>query len=77
MKKKFTYILVNGLIANFEFQSFLAKKVEFYPTHPSNFVDKLQIYSKSNGRNLKKIGCNTQKLVFLSNLKIRVGPHED
>ena len=29
-KKKFTYILVNGLMANFEFQSFWAKKVEFF-----------------------------------------------
>ena len=29
-KKKFAYILVNGLIANFEFQSFWAKKVEFF-----------------------------------------------
>ena len=29
LEKKFTYILVNGLIANFEFQSFWAKKVEF------------------------------------------------
>ena len=30
LKKKFTYILVNGLIANFEFQGFWAKKVEFF-----------------------------------------------
>ena len=30
LKKKFTYILVNGLIANFKFQSFWAKKVDFY-----------------------------------------------
>ena len=29
-KKKFAYILVNGLIANFEFQSFWAKKLEFF-----------------------------------------------
>ena len=29
-KKKFAYILVNGLMANFEFQSFWAKKVEFF-----------------------------------------------
>ena len=30
LKKKFTYILVNELIANFEFQGFWAKKVEFF-----------------------------------------------
>ena len=30
LKKKFTYILVNGLIANFEFQGFWAKKEEFF-----------------------------------------------
>ena len=29
-KKKFAYTLVNGLIANFEFQSFWVKKVEFF-----------------------------------------------
>ena len=29
-KKKFTYILVNGLIANFKFQSFWVKKVDFF-----------------------------------------------
>ena len=29
-KKKFTYILVNGLMANFEFQSFWVKKVDFF-----------------------------------------------
>ena len=29
MKKKLTYILVNGLMANFEFQSFWAKKMDF------------------------------------------------
>ena len=29
LKKKFAYILVNGLMANFEFQSFWAKKMEF------------------------------------------------
>ena len=28
-KKEFAYILVNGLMANFEFQSFWAKKMEF------------------------------------------------
>ena len=55
-KKKFTYILVNGLIANFEFQSFWAKKVEFffmersfYPVQSSNFLRELQIHSKSDG----------------------------
>ena len=29
-KKKFAYILVNGLMANFEFRSFLVKKVHFF-----------------------------------------------
>ena len=30
LKKKLTYILVNELMANFEFQSFWAKKVDFF-----------------------------------------------
>ena len=30
LKKKFAYILVNGLMANFEFRSFWAKKVNFF-----------------------------------------------
>ena len=30
LKKKFTYILVNGLMANFEFQSFWTKKMEIF-----------------------------------------------
>ena len=30
LKKKFTYILVNGLMANFEFQSFWVIKVDFF-----------------------------------------------
>ena len=30
-KKKFTYILVNGLMANFEFQRFWVEKVDFFP----------------------------------------------
>ena len=29
-KKKFAYILVNGLMANFEFRSFWAKKWDFF-----------------------------------------------
>ena len=29
-KKKLAYILVNGLMANFEFRSFWAKKVDFF-----------------------------------------------
>ena len=29
LKKKLTYILVNGLMANYEFQSFWAKKMDF------------------------------------------------
>ena len=30
LKKKLAYILVNGLMANFEFQSFWVKKVDFF-----------------------------------------------
>ena len=49
----------------------------FYPVQSSNFVDKLEIYPNPDDKNLKKIHSYTQKLVFLSNLKIRVGSHED
>ena len=71
-------------MANFEFQSFWAKKVEFffmerpfYLVPSSNFVSMLQIYSMPKHRVLKKIEVYTQKLVLLSNLKIRVGSYED
>ena len=37
-KKKFAYMLVNGLIANFEFQSFWAKKVDFFLSWSAHFT---------------------------------------
>ena len=52
-------------MANFEFQSFWAKKVDFfimkrpfYLVPSSNFDSTLQIYSMSKYRTLKKIGVD-------------------
>ena len=41
----------------------------------SKFVKKFQIYPNSNDQSWRKIQCGTQKLVFVSKLKIRVGCH--
>ena len=59
-------------MANFEFQSFWVKKVDFfimerpfYLVPSSNFVSMLQIYPMPKHRVLKKIEVYTQKLVLL------------
>ena len=69
-------------MANFKFQNFWPKKMDFfvmerpfYPVQSSNFVGMLEIYPNPDDKNLKKIHCATQKLVFISKLKIRVGCH--
>ena len=38
LKKNFYYILVNGLMANFEFRSFWAKKVDFFLSWSAHFT---------------------------------------
>ena len=38
LKKNFAYILVNGLIANFEFRSFWAKIVDFFLSWSAHFT---------------------------------------
>ena len=72
-------------MANFEFQSFWAKKVDFFLSwsahftsfHPQILSASFKIYSKSKYREEKIIGVGAQKLVLHSNFKIRVGSYED
>ena len=57
----------------------LINKVDFGPlveaSQSSKFVSYLQIYLNFDDKNLKKIHCANKKLVFISELKIRVGCH--
>ena len=54
-------------------------KVDFGPlveaSQSSKFVSIFQSYLNFDDKNLKKIHCATQKLVFVSKVKIRVGCH--
>ena len=56
-------------------------KVDFGPlaeaVQSPKFDGMLKIYPKPDDKNSKKIHSYTQKLVFISNLKIRVGTYED
>ena len=63
------------------FEEIFTNKVDFGPlaeaVQSPKFDGMLKIYPNPDDKNLKKIHSYTQKLVFLSNLKIRVGSHED
>ena len=82
-KKKFYYILVNRIMANFQFRGCRAKILQIkliferlrWVGSSQNLSKNFQISANPNGMKDFRIGAGIKKIIFVSKLKIRVGCH--